>query len=766
MNKPKQPLCVLLAEDNPIDSQLVVHELRRAGFEPDWERVDSEVKYLDRLRARHFDIILSDYEMPGFGGPRALALLHECGLEMPFIIISGTIGEDIAVEMIKLGAADYLLKDRLTRLGPAVTKALHEARLCMERKQTEAALRESEERFRQLADNVTDVFWMISADLQETHYVSPAYEKVWGRPVDGVYADPLQWGEAILEEDRERVLEMFSRLAADERSISIEYRILRPDGTIRWILSRGFQVRDAAGVLIRITGIASDITQRKQAENVLREQAAMLDQAHDAIIVRDLHTRKITFWNQGAERLYGWTAAEATGRDVGDLLYLDPTIPDTVTAELLKAGEWRGENCHVTKTGKKLTVSGHVTLVRDTQGTPKSALTINIDVTEQKELEARYLRAQRMEGIGTLAGGIAHDLNNSLAPIMLSLELLKMKFTDVGSQELLEIISASAQRGADMVRQVLSFGRGVEGRRIEVQVKRLVHDVQQIATDTFLKHIEVRTTIPHDLWAIVGDPTQLHQVLLNLCVNARDAMPDGGTLTISAENLALDAHYAGLNSEAKPGPYILLQVEDSGTGMPPSVLEKIFEPFFTTKEIGKGTGLGLSTSLGIIKSHGGFIRVESTPEKGTKFQVYLPAQTETSMKAPAEVLTDLPRGHDELILVMDDESAVCQITQRTLEAFGYRVIVAANGVEALALYATRRTEIAVVLTDMMMPVMDGPATIRVLREMNPAVRIIAASGLAGSDHAAQAKRLGVKHFLPKPYTAETLLKALRETLED
>jgi PAS domain S-box-containing protein len=395
---------------------------------------------------------------------------------------------------------------------------------------------------------------------------------------------------------------------------------------------------------------------------------------------------------------------------------------------------------------------------------PEEGVAFVLDITERKQLEQQVLRAQRMESIGTLAGGVAHDLNNALGPIIMSLDLLQMRFPDPESQELISVIASSAQRGAEMVRQVLSFARGVGGQRTEVEIKHLIRDIEKIATDTFLKNITVRTIVPPDLWTVLGDPTQLHQVLLNLCVNARDAMPDGGTLIISAENRLLDEHYAGLNPESRPGPHVFLQVEDTGTGMPPEIIEKIFDPFFTTKEVGKGTGLGLSTSMAIVKSHGGFLRVYSEVGKGTKFKVYLPGQTEKSETAIVAAAAEMPRGNGELILVADDEASVRQITQQTLEAFGYRAILACDGAEAVAHYARRGAEIAVVLTDMMMPVMDGPATIRVLRKLNPSLPIIAASGLSANSHVAQAASLGVKHFLPKPYTAETLLKALKQEL--
>jgi CheY-like chemotaxis protein len=296
-----------------------------------------------------------------------------------------------------------------------------------------------------------------------------------------------------------------------------------------------------------------------------------------------------------------------------------------------------------------------------------------------------------------------------------------------------------------------------------VQVKHLLGEIEKIATDTFPKNIHVKKVAPQGLWAVLGDPTQLHQVLLNLCVNARDAMPNGGTLAIAAENRTLDTHYAGLiwNVEAKAGPYICLQVTDSGTGMPPELIEKIFDPFFTTKELGKGTGLGLSTSMAILKSHGGFVQVQSELGKGTKFSVYLPAQTETSPDEAVIQAAEMPRGDGELILVVDDELTVRDITQQTLEVFGYRVVLATNGVEAVAIYARQGPEIAAVITDMMMPLMDGPATILVLRGLNPAVRIIGTSGLAVTGQAAS---LNIAELLPKPFTAETLLKALKQVL--
>jgi len=547
-------------------------------------------------------------------------------------------------------------------------------------------------------------------------------------------------------------------------SETVEYEIEGFKGTRRWLETHAAPMRDENGVITAALGISRDITERKRSRQQIREQAALLDEARDAICVNDLD-QHILFWNKSAERLYGWTAAEALGRNANDLL-CQGSVALTALKTLIQCGEWHGELEQTTREGRLLIVESRWSLIREANSAARSILVINTDVSEKKEIEAQFFRAQRMESIGTLAGGIAHDLNNSLGPIIMSLDVLKMKFQDPDSQELLAIVSSSAHRGADMVRQVLSFARGVEGRRMEVQIKHLLGEIVKVANDTFPKNIQVRTIIPYDLWTVMGDPTQLHQVLLNLCVNARDAMPHGGAITLAAENLTLDAHYAGLswNQEAKPGPYVFVRVTDTGTGMPPPIMEKIFDPFFTTKELGKGTGLGLSTSLAIVKSHGGFIRVESELGKGAKFSVYLPAEVETSPAAAAKAASEMPRGHGELILVVDDEAAVRQITEQTLQSFGYRVVLALDGAEAVAVYARQGAEIAAVVMDMMMPIMDGPATIQVLRRMNPAIRIIGVSGLSDPGHAAQATGLGVEYFLPKPFTAETLLKTLKAVL--
>jgi two-component system cell cycle sensor histidine kinase/response regulator CckA len=541
------------------------------------------------------------------------------------------------------------------------------------------------------------------------------------------------------------------------------------DSSIYWVDTTIVPFLNAEGKPYQYIAIRYDITERKRAEQRIREQAALLDKAQDAIVVHDMSYDKILYWNQGAERIYGWTEAEAvgnTGRDLQLLNELNAAEFERGRVSVMERGEWAGELSQRTKRGDEITVESRWTLLSNDKGEPRSILVINTDVTERKKVEAQLLRAQRMESIGTLAGGIAHDLNNILSPILMAVQMLQYKVGDAAAHQWLDILQTNAERGADMVRQVLSFARGVEGERVMLQPKHLVKEVIKILKDTLPKSIEIKFDVSSDLWPISADATQVHQVLMNLCVNARDAMPGGGELFIRAENVTLDDNFARLHIEAKPGKFVMISVADTGCGMSPEVVERIFEPFFTTKGIGKGTGLGLSTALTIVRSHGGFANVYSEPRKGAQFAIYLPA-IESAVRSERVELKrlDLPVGRGELILVVDDEEAIRQITKGTLETFNYHVITASDGTEAVALYAQHREEVAAVLTDMMMPFMDGPATIRALQKMNPKVRIIAASGLGASDKAAEAASVGVHTFLPKPFTAERLLKALAEVLQ-
>ena len=516
---------------------------------------------------------------------------------------------------------------------------------------------------------------------------------------------------------------------------------------------------------IFVTRAASELERRSSDEQV-REQAALLDKAHEAILVRDLEDR-IIYWNKGAEKIYGWMSAEVLGKKAHELFSMDSPKHEAVMKELFTAGIWAGELVKRTRDGRELTVEASWTLVRDDAGSPKSILAIDTDITDRKKLEAQFLRAQRMDSIGTMAGGIAHDLNNILAPIMMTADLLKMEVTDPELLEFIETIELSAKRGAEMVKQVLSFSRGYEGKKVLVNITEVIRDLKKIIGDTFPKNIGIKVISSGKLWPVLADPSQLNQVILNLCINSRDAMPDGGTITIQVENQVLDSLYAQMNPGSQPGAYLLVKVTDTGGGIPPEIQEKIFDPFYTTKQVGKGTGLGLSTVLGIVKSLGGFIHLYSEEGRGATFKVYLPVDASEAEKHTEEIeQTALPRGKGELILIVDDEEIIRVTVKKTLERFGYKVQTASNGAEAVALYSQMGDSIAAVITDMSMPIMDGPSTIVALKALDPNAVIIASSGFHANVSMGKVIRTDVKYFISKPYTAEMVLTTLRRAIEE
>lgn len=519
------------------------------------------------------------------------------------------------------------------------------------------------------------------------------------------------------------------------------------------------QFKNHAAVLV----LAHDVTERRSADRQIQEQANLLNLAHDAIIVADLGHR-IVFWNKGAERLYGWHGDDAVGKPRHELLGTDSNLLSTATASLFKTGEWSGEMRHKTRDGKAIIVSSRWTLVRDESDRPKSILVINTDITEKKSLESQFLRTQRLESIGTLASGIAHDLNNILSPILMSVGILRMSVKDGPSEKMLKIIEGSAERGAEIVKQVLTFARGVDGERSTLQARHLVNEMVKVMAQTFPRNITIRNNLPKELAPVSGDATQLHQVLLNLCVNARDAMPDGGAITLEGENTVVDEHYASMNPDAIPGSYVILSVSDSGSGIPQEVMNRIFDPFFTTKEQGKGTGLGLSTVVGIVKSHRGFMTVKSTVGEGTTFRIAIPVATDGQTGETAASTKAIPTGNGEIILVVDDEPSIREAASRTLEANGYQVYSAEDGTDALALYFQRRNEIDLVLTDIQMDLMDGVGLTRALKRIEPDVKIIASSGHAAPEKREALRQLGVCAFLDKPYTGDRLLIALHDAI--
>ncbi len=495
------------------------------------------------------------------------------------------------------------------------------------------------------------------------------------------------------------------------------------------------------------------------------EQAALIDIISDAIFVRDLSSR-ILFWSQGAERMYGWLAEEAKG-NIAHELFKQESLSQLTEAlsTVIEQNNWHGELKQVIKDGREIIVESRWTLMRDEQGNPQSILVVNTDITEKKQLEKQLLHSQRLESIGTLAGGIAHDLNNILTPILGFTQLLPLKIPnlDESSLKMLKLIRNNALRGSQIVKQVLIFSREIETEWELVNLAQVLEEVLRLIGETFPKSIVIEDFIAPNLWMLDGDSTQLHQVLMNLCVNARDAMLDGGKLVISAENLGLDEQYSCTDLNIEVGNYILITVTDTGMGIPQDTIDRIFDPFFTTKKPGQGTGLGLSTVIGIVKNHGGTIEVKSDRQNGTQFQIYLPASEAIEVDEAISPKT-IPSGRQELILVVDDEATIREVTKATLESYNYRVITASDGIEAIAIYAQQPQEIKVVLMDLMMPEMDGLTAMRALKKINSSVKLIATSGLATQENISAAESIGIQAFLVKPYTTEKLLLNFNEAI--
>lgn len=760
---PFAPLRVLHLEDNLGDADLVHAALREEWPGCQVTRVDNREEFLAVVRSGQVDVILSDFSLPAYNGLRALEEARVYDSATPFIFLSGTIGEDYAVEALQRGATDYVIKDRPARLVPAIRRALDTVREYRRRRRAEERLREIQEMFHQLAEKSTDIFWFAQINPERMLYVSPAYESVWGTPAHAIYESPRAWTRAIHPEDRTRVESAYHACASGQIArFDEEYRIVRPDGSVRWVLDSGTPVHDAQGLVTRMSGIAKDVTERKVVEQHMREQADLLDKARDAIVVSDLD-RRIVFWNKGAERILGWAALEAVGRR-SDELFGPAALQEIANARAgFPSDEWVGEVKLHNKAGNPLVLDARVTVIRDAQGRPVSHLIISTDVTEQRKLEKQYLRAQRLESIGTLAGGIAHDLNNVLAPILMAISLLQRKALDPESQRLLTVLEHSAQHGAGLVQQILAFARGTEGQRTELRVGPAIKQVVGLLAQTLPRSISVQSDIAADVGAISGDPTQFSQVLMNLCVNARDAMPRGGRLVIRAHNATVTPAQVRVHPGAKPGPHVRVTVEDSGTGIPPEIIDRIFDPFFTTKVAGKGTGLGLATVLGIVRGHAGFLEVQSTVGEGTAFTLFFPASGDP---VPSAVLTAppaIPAGRGRTVLLIEDEESVRAVTRALLEANDFTMLVAEDGTTGIGLYRNHHAEIAAVLTDMMMPGVQGPEVIAELRQINPDVRIVAMSGVVG-ERAGIAELPGRLVFLQKPMTGDDLLRAVTSVL--
>lgn len=652
----KDSLRVLYVEDSPQDVDIINELLTEAGFEVSMDITEKKNEYISLLQSRTYDVILSDFKLPGFDAFGALQSAIEICPNTPFICVSGSIGEDIAIDLIKRGAVDYVLKDRLGRLPLAIKRAIHEVKEKESRQHAEEALRESERRFHVLAENSPVGIFQTDGE-GNTIYVNPRWCEISGLPKEKAMG--TAWLEAVHSEDKEQVSSGWKKAAHEHVPSQAEYRFIRPDGKIAWVIGQAIPEKDSENKIVGYVGTITDITSRKLAEEELRENEA-----------------------------------------------------------------------------------------------------------KRNELERELIQAQKLEGLGTLASGIAHDFNNLLSIILGHASLLAKKNIEgqAAQNKNVDAIVNAARRGATLVNQMLTFARKTEVLTESLSLNDIINELIKLLRETFPKMITVEAQLDENLPLIDADATQVHQVLLNLCVNARDAMPAGGKLMLSTYREAGEA-LRDKHPKATCENYVVLAVADTGTGIDEETQRRMFEPFFTTKEHGKGTGLGLSLVFGIMESHNGFITFHSEVGKGTTFQCYFPVPDKALERVRVEEdATETVPGGDETILVVEDEESLRELLCEILEPKGYTVLTAEDGEKGMTVYQKYRKEIALVISDLGLPKFGGDELFRRLKKANPDVRLILSSGYMEPGMKFKTLKDGVRDFIPKPYNPNEVLRVVYAVL--
>lgn len=759
-----KPLHVLIVEDCEADALLEIQLLRDSGYDISFSRVDDEKGMREALETEEWDLIISDYSMPHFSGLAALKLLPSTGLDIPIIIVSGTIGESVAVEAMKAGATDYVLKDRLDRLPPIVERALIEAHSRRERAQAEAALQESQLQFQQVFDYAPIGMALIAPDGRWLR-VNQALCAMLEYQVEELQSLTSQ--ELTHPEDSERDGDFLGQLRSGERqSYQIEKRYITSNGRIVWALLTASSFHDSGGNPIHFICQVQDISARRQSEMERNRLITAISCAGEAILISD-EQGFIQYVNPAFERITGFTSTEATGKNVSILKSEEheDQFYSEIWNTLLSGKIWNGVVHNKKQDGSHYEVETTISSVVDPWGNISNYVAVSHDVTEKMSMEKQLLQSQRLESVGLLAGGIAHDFNNILQAIfgfiMFAQEGLDPEDPRYGE---MDEVRKAAQRAADLIRQLLAFSRQQILQRVDLNLNDLVPNFLKMINRIIGDHIEVDFIAGHKLGVVHVDPGQIDQILMNLCLNARDAMPEGGNILIETENVLLNGNFCLTHPWARPGRYILLTVNDTGSGIDEKTMARIFDPFYTSKEMGRGTGLGLSTVYGIVKQQDGFIHVYSEVGKGTTFKIYFPSVERMAIDIGRK-LSPTVHGGTETILVADDDEVVNELVARVLRKAGYRVILASDGYEALLRFNEHASEIDLVFLDVVMPRVGGLELHKEIQKIAPEMLFLFTSGYSPNvtnGHFGIGKGLEV---LQKPYLTETLLIKIREILD-
>jgi two-component system cell cycle sensor histidine kinase/response regulator CckA len=891
-------LRILFVEDRPADVELSRIELRRAGIDAAIDVVATLPDLRARLRDHRYDVVLSDYSLEGFTGMDAFDAVRASGREVPFLLVTGSLGDEAAVDCLKRGVDNYVTKDRLTRLPRAVRQAIDQDAAGRREAEAVAALRESEERLRQITENIEEVYGLFTADGAQALYVNRAYETLFGRSCASLYEEPASFLQTLHPDDRPRMVAELKEIRRGAGGRPFEVRVVRPDGQVRWVLARAVGIQDARGTVHRIAGVAADITDRKRAEDDLAFTNVVLstqqETSLDAILVVDEDGRILSYnqhfvelWGIPAElvarrsdpevlqaatdrtrdpaafrarvdhlyehreeesqeefelkdgrtierysapmlgadgRYYGrvWYFRDITERKAAEValrrseeefrsliehaplgiyratpdgriltanpafirmlgyrwveelerldmagdLYAVAEQRDQLRAQLESADEATAEVEWKRRDGTTITVrlNGHT--VRGPDGAIECYEGLVEDITQQRSLEGQFRQAQRLEAVGRLAGGVAHDFNNILTAISGYTDMLLDDANpgDPRRQDLEEIRTA-AQRAAGLTRQLLAFSRKQVLQTRVLDLNAVVQTLEKMLRRLIGEDIALVFTPGADLGAVRADPGQLEQVILNLAVNSRDAMPEGGKLTIETANITLDESYVREHTGAAPGRYVLLAVSDTGIGMDEETRSHMFEPFFTTKEQGKGTGLGLATVYGIVKQSGGYVWVYSEPGRGATFKIYLPRVDEPV--DGEESVSGLPEvaGGGETVLLAEDDAGVRQVVAEVLTQKGYRVLRADDGQTALALARENREAVRLLITDIVMPGMPGRELAGLVVALCPGVRVLFMSGYTDDAVVRHGVLQEGTPYLQKPFTPRALALKVRDVLD-
>lgn len=762
------PLRVLVIEHTMADAELNLHELQQAGFQCRPHIVGTREEFLDHLRRHHYDIVLADYRLPGWTGMDALMEIRRSGGEIPFILVTGTMGEEIAVECIRQGVTDYVLKDHLARLPVVVSRALEEKTLRDARTFMVEALRQSESNSLFLFANNPLPMWVFEKESLQFLQVNDAALRRYGYE----RLEFLQMSISDLHPPDEipRLLGTFHGNSAGEKTAGQWHHRLKDGSTIDVeIFPHSMEYSGRAAVLV----VAQDITERKLAEEERQKFFTLVENSADFIAVADLKDN-IEYVNPAGRALLGMGGADSVlGTHSQDYVVAEDLalVKDTIFPAIYSSGHWKGElRFRHHQTGQTIPMDCVAFQVNEPRtGEARYIATVSRDITERRSLKQQLRQAQKFEAIGQLAGGIAHDFNNVIGAILGWAELGEEQVgtSDAPYATYFKKIHSQCDRVTALVRQLLAFARRQVLEPRILSLNQSIQDVLSLLGGVIGRDVELQTILAEDLAVVCVDPTQIEQVLMNLCINSRDAMPKGGRLTIETHNADFSEVACRHNAALQPGRFAALSVSDTGIGMDAAVRERIFDPFFTTKGTGKGTGLGLATVYGIVKQHGGFILVESEPNRGSTFHVFLPvSENVTPAENQLPVVQDRPvRGGTETILIAEDHEGVREMACATLESLGYQILIAHDGEEAVEMFSTHRDSIALVLLDVIMPRRNGPKTYEAIQAMKPGIPVVFATGYSNETAALNEMVQRGIAVLRKPYSPGALCRRVREALD-